>query len=416
MNIAIVTLGCKTNQAESMEIQHGLIRSGHNIVQLEDNPDICIINTCSVTAKADYQSRQLINKTNRMCQRVIVTGCYSELNSSYISKNYNVEIVPNKEKSNIINIIPSLNLTTNLNKRDSFRHRPMVKVQDGCNYSCSYCTIPFARGKSKSVEPAKIVEKVNKLVSEGYHEIVLTGIHLGLYGLDLNPRIKITKLLEELLLKTKISRIRLSSLETTEIYEPLLEIMTDKRICNHLHIPLQSGNDNILNFMNRTYTSRDYIKTIELILKKFQNISIGTDIIVGFPGETEDRFYDTKSLVELIPFSYLHVFPYSERPNTRALSLKGKIRDEIKKRRVAKLKQLDKLKREEFIKRNIGIHHSAVLETIHKNGILGTTSNYIKVFIESSDITHKGILADIMITGYNEQFATAKLIKKFVTP
>ncbi len=412
MNIAILTLGCKTNQAESMQIQRDLIKSGHKIVNISEMPDICIINTCTVTAKADYQSRQLINKALKKGSKVIVTGCYSELNSDYIAKRYNIEMVPNSKKSNIINIIPKSNLTFNLNTsfNNNDRHRPIVKVQEGCNYSCSYCTIPLARGRSKSIEPSKVIEEVTNLALSGYKEIVLSGTHLGLYGFDLKPKVTLSKLIMELLIKTSIPRIRLSSIEINEIDEELLEIMSDKRICNHLHIPLQSGDDNILKYMNRTYTTRDFIKRMDTILNRFPDISIGTDIIVGFPGEDEDRFFQTKSLLNLLPFSYLHIFPYSERPNTRALYLNDKVKDATKKRRVAELKEIDKIKRSIYIKKNIGIKQSAVSEKRYKNGIFCTTSNYIKVLTEDKSIS-EGSLVDIVITGYKEETAIGKLIK-----
>ncbi|MCL5061851.1 MAG: radical SAM protein, partial [Nitrospirae bacterium] len=218
MKIAVLTLGCKTNQAESMNMEHALNNAGHQIVEMLEKPDICIINTCTVTSKADYQSRQLINRALKNNAKVIVTGCYAELNNEQIKNiDNNIEVIRNNNKSNIINMIPNEYSSGNINFSKYARHRPAVKVQDGCNYSCSYCAIPMARGGSRSIPIDRVISEIKFYESLGYKEIVLTGIHLGTYGLDLKPKKSLSMLLDNILKNTNIPRIRISSLEIKEI-------------------------------------------------------------------------------------------------------------------------------------------------------------------------------------------------------
>ncbi len=413
MKIAILTLGCKTNQAESHQIELGLIHSGHKIVDLQGQPDLCIINTCSVTAKADSQSRQLINRVIKNKSQLIVTGCYSEMNAENISKlNADIRIVKNSDKHNIISMLPSDISSHNERNNNEFRHRPFVKVQDGCNYSCSYCAIPVARGSSRSERAADILNKIIDLESMGYQEIVLTGIHLGAYGLDMSPPIYLHHLLSDILSRTSIKRIRLGSIEISEISNELLEVCSDKRICEHFHIPIQSGADKILRLMNRSYSVRDLLAGVEAIMNKKPDISIGTDVIVGFPGEDLTEFENTRQLIDALPFSYLHVFPYSERPFTKAITLSDKVREPEKKERVQILRELGAIKRISYIQKNIGKVHDTVVETSKDNGFTGTTGNYIKVFVPESKGIQEGALVNVKISGYMDATATGFLVNK----
>jgi threonylcarbamoyladenosine tRNA methylthiotransferase MtaB len=288
MKIAILTLGCRTNQAESARLEQMLNAAGHQIVDSTNNAEICIINTCSVTAKADYQSRQLISRSLKTKADVFVTGCYAELNSAILrEKNSAVKVVDNKDKYSIINMISPFKSSLTLIKALNERHRPVIKVQDGCDNECSYCVIPQARGISSSSRPEEVLEEVMRYESSGYEEIVISGIHLGVYGRDLNPAYNLAKLIQYILLNSSIQRIRLSSIEINELSEDLLDIMDDIRICRHLHVPLQSGDDTILKLMNRSYLAKDYLKSIENIMKRFNQLALGTDLIVGFPGEND---------------------------------------------------------------------------------------------------------------------------------
>jgi threonylcarbamoyladenosine tRNA methylthiotransferase MtaB len=412
MKIAVLTLGCKTNQAESLVFEQSLNNYGHSIVELSEKPDLCIINTCTVTSKADYQSRQLINRALKSHAKVIVTGCYAELNHDKLKKiDSSIEVIKNTEKDNIINLIKpdTSSNTRNIAPKKLSRHRPFVKVQDGCDYSCSYCAITIARGKSRSIPIETVINEIISFESNNYKEVVLTGIHLGAYGLDLKPKHTFSDLLRTILIKTKIPRIRLSSLEVKEIDEELLELMTDERVCRHLHVPLQSGDNNILKLMNRTYTAYDFISGIERITKNFPDISIGTDIIAGFPGEGNQEFNNTKKLIESMPFSYIHVFSYSRRPGTRAASFKDHVPEAVKKERVAVLRGIGTAKKTAYIKKNIGKTLDVVIENRTSAGFTGTAGNYIKVFIDNQERINMGMLVRAMILESRDMIALAKV-------
>lgn len=430
MKIAVLTLGCKTNQAESMQIEHALNNEGHQIVGLSEKPDLCIINTCTVTSKADYQSRQLINRALKNNSRVIVTGCYAELNHEKLKKTYSdIIIAKNNEKSYIINMIlqkassdngalKNYSITTlphNSIALSGSRHRPIVKVQDGCNYSCTYCAIPMARGRSRSVPEDEVIKEIKSYESMGYNEVVLTGIHLGTYGLDLKPKKSLSVLLSNILKNTKIIRIRLSSLEIKEITDDLLNLLVGDRVCKHLHIPLQAGDDNILRMMNRTYSISDFIKGIEKIIMRLPDIAIGTDIIVGFPGEGDVEFNNTKYLVESIPFSYLHVFPYSSRPGTKAALLPKHVTSVIKRERVATLRSIGIAKKQDYIRKQIGKILDVVVENRCEGGFYGTAGNYIKVFIRDENNAKEGMLVNVRISGVENSTATGILAKENIT-
>lgn len=420
MRIAIATLGCKVNQAESSLIAGALKSVGYNIVDLSEGPDICIINTCTVTSKSDYRSRQLIRRAQRAGARVFVTGCYSELNRDSVRTMKGVEeIIENSNKLNIIsNIIGKdtdalLARTTESvhepNKTFKKRSRLFIKIQDGCNYSCSYCVIPRARGASKSETPEIVVQKVEEAVSLGYNEIVLTGIHLGTYGCDLKPKVKLSKLLTTILKKTKIKRIRLSSLEVRELDDELLELLGDKRICNHLHIPLQSGDDRILKLMNRLYDSSEFFLKIKHIYKKFPEIAIGTDVIVGFPGEGDPEFQNTYKLLENLPVAYMHIFPFSARPGTIASEMYDNTPYSIKKERAHILKErahilesLNTRKKTEYMLKQIGKTLDVLVEDISNNGTCsGTTRNYLRILLPSNNYP-RGCLISVRIAGLKE--------------
>ena len=379
MKAAILTLGCRVNQSESELIEGNLKSHGFSIAGLSEKPDYCIINTCSVTAKSDYQSRQLIRRAVRSGAKVIVTGCYSQLHAEDIAKiDSNIEIVQNANKINNINTLFSITSCNGISY--SSRSRPHVKIQDGCNYFCSYCIVPLARGKSRSVEPKTILRQIKGFVESGFQEIVLTGIHLGSYGYDFDPQLKLSNLIKAILKETNIHRIRLSSLEVKEVDNELIELLQSERICRHIHLPLQSGDDTILKLMNRTYSSREFISTVEKILCRIPDICLGADVIVGFPGEGIIEFLNTKKLIEQLPVSYMHIFPFSPRPKTLAAQMKNRVADSEKKRRLLELNELNQVKKISYMSSQIGRTLEIVVEDKHDDtSCLGTSSNYLKI-------------------------------------
>ena len=408
MRISILTLGCKTNQGESFSIEGNLKRAGNEIVDISDNPDLCIINTCTVTAKADRQSRQLIYRALRNSAKVIVTGCYSELNSGEIkSLGTTIDIIKNSDKETVISKLITCNTGDLCIDNQYPRHRPIVKVQDGCNYSCSYCAIQKARGKSRSESCNEIINKINEYTESGYKEVVLTGIHLGAYGLDFKFKKSLSDLLKLILKETSMTRIRLSSLGINEINDELINIMSDSRICKHLHIPLQSGDDFILKLMDRKYSTASFINRLESITKMFPDIAIGTDVITGFPGEGDESFLKTCRFIEAAPFSYIHVFPYSTRPGTRAASFDGQIPYFIKKHRVNILKTIGDSKKGDYLTRHLNKALEILIENRTAEGYVGTSANYIKVLIASGFDLGEETLVNVRVTGIRNYQALA---------
>ncbi len=405
MKISILTLGCKVNQYESSVIKGNLINNGHDIVSLSENPHYCIVNTCAVTAKSDYQSRQLIRRAIKSGAKVIVTGCYSTIMPNEIKSIKGIHcVIDNFNKYNIIKLLSNNNLSITYNF--SCKSRPYIKIQDGCNYSCTYCIIPFVRGKSRSINVEDILRQINNFVLDGYTEIVLTGIHLGLFGYDLVPKTNLVSLIRSILKETKIKRIRLSSLEINEIDDEFIEILQDDRICKHLHIPLQSGDDKILKLMNRNYTTKGYVKVLNTVIKKISNIAIGTDIIVGFPGEGQNEFMNSLNLIESIPFSYIHIFPFSPRPGTVASRMKCHIPSATKKERVNILKDLNIKKKELYLKSQINkILDIIIEEQTTEQTSVGTSSNYLKVRLNSNKYLPKSLI-NVRINGIENDMLT----------
>jgi threonylcarbamoyladenosine tRNA methylthiotransferase MtaB len=393
MKVSLLTLGCKANQAESSLIEASLRSHGCNIVQLNEKPDFCIVNTCSVTSKSDYQSRQLIRRAHNAGSSVIVTGCYSELNKDAVKAMEGVTmVIDNNTKTYLYSMLTGNTSCTTSLFSSSSKSRFFLKVQDGCNYSCSYCIIPKARGRSRSMSMDEVTSQIDTLC-DTYSEVVLTGIHLGTYGYDLLPKVTLSDLLTMILLKTRIKRVRLSSLEVREIDEGLLDLMQEERVCKHFHIPLQSGDDTILKMMNRTYDSAIFFNSINRLLLKVPDISIGTDIIAGFPGEGDKEFENTRTFVESIPFSYVHVFPFSSRMGTSAYEMPSRVDSMTKKVRCSVLRELGARKKTGYMRRHLGRSLDLLIEEMDGDGVaLGTTGNYLKVRAYVSDARVKDIV------------------------
>jgi len=409
MKVSVLTLGCRVNQSESDIIESNLKKYGWSIVGLCEYPDYCIVNTCTVTSKSDYQSRQLIRRAVRSGAEVIVTGCYSQIRPDEIRNiKGNISIIDNNDKLRIINMLTG-KLSSNAYNYGS-RSRPYLKIQDGCNFACTYCTIPIARGKSRSLSVQEIVRQAKEIEEANFNEIVLTGINIGTYGFDLNPTTKLSTLIKTLLRETKIKRIRLSSIEVKNVNKELIELFQENRICKHLHLPLQSGDDYILKLMNRNYTSKYYIKTLENIVKNIPDIAVGTDVVVGFPGEGRREFLNTKNLLDYLPITYLHIFPFSSRPNTLASKMSMQTSFTIKKERYNELKALNIHKKKSYLLTQLNKTLDVIVEEqCMDNTSVGTSSNYLKVKMPFNGYP-KGSLIDVWVYGIETDFVYAKPI------
>jgi threonylcarbamoyladenosine tRNA methylthiotransferase MtaB len=437
--VAVATLGCKVNQCESASFQSCFEEHGYTLSSVNKPADIYIINTCAVTAKATAQSRQLIRRVQRTNPRakVVVTGCYAQIAPEKIREIVTapVSIVGNANKHQIVEAAiagcnPAKDATQNRNgeyfneiarqkeicslpvKRFTGRTRAFLKVQDGCNNFCSYCIVPHARGRSRSLAPEKVLDQARLYAEEGHREIVLTGIHLGHYGLDLRPFESLHDLLRKLIAETPHVRYRLSSLEPTEINRELLELIKNTaNFMPHLHIPLQSGADVILKKMNRRYSADQFKEKVHLCRDMLPAAAIGTDILVGFPSETEESFLQTSELVSNLPLTYLHVFPYSRRPGTPAAKMTHQVPAKTKEERVAVLRKLDHKKRTAFYASRIGSVHPVLVETEKSADGLskGFTDNYIPVHFKAGpdDVNR---IVPVILESLQERYVIGTLV------
>jgi threonylcarbamoyladenosine tRNA methylthiotransferase MtaB len=404
LKIAITTLGCKVNQAESASIEGALREKGHKIIPMSqdtDNlgtslrPDVCIVNTCTVTAKSDYQSRQMIRRAVKSGARVIATGCYAQLRPDELTKIKGIDLILGNSKKDKLHeyinrfpfnnkvLVDSPETPLVLESYYSNRARAFLKLQDGCNFSCSYCAVPLARGKSRSLNIEDVLKAVDKFNIEGYKEIVLTGIHIGSYGLDLQPKSSLLEIVNKITDAYPFIRFRLTSIEPQEFKKEFLMLIKDGAICPHVHIPLQSGSDKILKVMNRGYSTSFFKELINEITLTCPNISIGTDVIVGFPGENDKDFEDTTKFLEELPFSYIHVFPYSKRPNTVALTMPEQVNNAVKKQRVDKILEIAKRKKNDYISKHLGQRLDVIVEgkTATNDFYRAISDNYIRAII-----------------------------------
>lgn len=396
MKFYIYTLGCKVNTYESNFIRDSLLNNGYIESDNQDDSDIYIINTCTVTNTSDNKSLKVIRQVLRKNQNsiVIVMGCMTQVNHSLLNDLDVSIVIGNKYK----NIIPSLieeykNKKEKIVKVDNImeaefenmclnnfnRTRAFVKIEDGCENFCTYCIIPYARGKVRSKEPNLVYKEVNNLISKGHKEIVLTGIHTGHYGADLE-NYNFAELLNNLVKIDGLERLRISSIEINEITNEVLEVFKNSKILvDHIHIPIQSGSDTILKLMNRKYDKNYFINRIEEIKKIRPNISITTDLIVGFPGETEELFDETIETVKKIKFSKIHVFPFSLRKGTKAEQLPDHIDNVVKKQRVKKLIDVSKELEIEYMNKFINTKITFIPEVYKDGYLIGHTGNYLQV-------------------------------------
>jgi threonylcarbamoyladenosine tRNA methylthiotransferase MtaB len=394
--VVLATLGCKVNQYETELIREQLEESGFNPVSFGEKAGLYIINTCSVTEKAAQKSIELIKKAKNRSSLLVVTGCYAEAEKDRLKKMFPwVDlVVENKEKSNIGNIINGNG--KNHQEKQTYignfnaHNRAFVKVEDGCNQFCTYCIIPYVRGKEiRSRSLSEVLREMENLAEQGFKEIVLTGINLGLYGTDLNPKAKLVGLLKKAeCLKEKI-RIRLSSLEPHLLSVELIDFMAQSSwICPHLHLPLQSGDAEILKRMGRRYTLEEYRRLLRKVREKIPSVAITSDVIVGFPGEEESNFSNTYRFLQEMKFSRLHIFRFSPRKGTRAYSIEPRIEEKVKKERSKLLRDLGNRLSQDFASQFLGKTLTALAEDQPdtESGLLfGYTENYIPVLFEGKE-------------------------------
>ncbi len=406
----IRTLGCKVNQSESETMAGQLSEAGYRSSPSGQTADFCIINTCTVTAKASMQSRQAIRKAIRQHPhaRIIVTGCYAQTEPEQIWKIQGVhDVVDHFRKADIPGRIslsepppatashPTGDRSASFIKGNSLpeyrgeRTRHFLKIQDGCNARCTYCIVPRARGPSRSMPMEDVLTAVARLKSSGCHEVVLTGIHLGSYGLDFSPAASLYMLMKRIEDTGAMERVRLSSIEPLELKKSIIHLVAESsHFCPHFHIPLQSGDNDILKRMQRPYTREVFKSLVMEIAASIPEAAIGVDILIGFPGETDEAFKNTYTLIEELPVAYLHLFPFSPRPGTPAAALPNALARECIKSRVNKLRRLGEHKKSDFLTRFTDLQSDILIEgkrDRYTGKLVGTTDNYIKVFIDGHD-------------------------------
>lgn len=414
----IKTLGCKTNQVESALIAE--ILTNNNYIETDNilEADYYILNSCSVTHIADTKNLSYLRRAKRENPnvKIVVTGCMAQLEKeNLLNENIADFVVGNNEKADIVKIIERDEhfCVSDIFSHDDFRYeklhqthrtRASVKIQDGCNNRCSYCTIPYARGKNRSNSIENVIEQINLFADEGYYETVLTGIHIGQWGEDFKPALKLQNLLEQIE-TSKIKRYRLGSLNPLELTPDFIDFLAQsEKFCPHFHLSLQSVCDKTLKAMNRKYTAEQIKELVAYINSKFTNAFIGNDIIVGFPNENEEDFEETYKNLAKLNLTRIHVFPYSRRKGTPADKMSGQISQEEKKRRVSLVQELSDKKINEFFNKNINTENEVIIEKKRdkKSGLLkGVTKNYINVLIDADD-SYKDKLVKVKLTDLSE--------------
>ena len=399
--IAFHTMGCKLNFSETSIISKDFTKRGFKKVKYKEFADIYVLNTCSVTDNADKEARKLIRQAKRKNPnaQIAVIGCYAQLMPDQIAKIDGVNLVIGTEnKFNVLTELDLLNLNSETkiirNKIEDVnaftpsyssndRTRTYLKVQDGCDYTCSFCTIPLARGRSRSDTISNTIKIANQAIRSGAREIVLTGVNIGDYGKNNNESfIELIKRLDTL----AVERIRISSIEPNLLTKEIIDFCAEsKKFMPHFHIPLQSGSNKILKLMRRRYTSSQYAESISLIRQLIPDASIGVDVIVGFPGESNEDFMETFNFIESLDISYLHVFTYSERKNTDAANFKKSVDKKTRAHRSLILRRLSEKKLSDFYDQFIGTQRVVLFDSKKNNQILGYTDNYIKVAVDSTD-------------------------------
>lgn len=423
--VALHTLGCKLNYAETSTMGRQFADRGFEVVDFNQPADVYLLNTCSVTERADRECRQIIRRAMRLSPDafIIITGCYAQLRPEEIAGIDGVDLVlGTKEKFSVFDhadrfvkqpvpqvyvscIDDALECTPAFSADAGTRTRAFLKIQDGCDFNCAFCTIPLARGASRSRSAAEVVRDAVRIASEGFKEIVLTGVNVGDYGTKgASPLPVLLPMLENV---PGIERIRISSIEPNLLTRELVDlILGSEKYCNHFHIPLQSGSDAVLNRMRRRYTTGRYRAVVEYIMEQDRDAAVGADVIVGFPGETEELFRETSSFLEDLPVSYLHVFTFSERPGTPASDFPGSVDPRVRAGRSERLRLLGRKKRQIFHSFFVGKRMPVLFEGHHRGGVLsGLTTNYIRIEAASEGIRTNEIRDVEILTAGSETCA-----------
>lgn len=424
---AIATLGCKVNTYESSGYESALLEKGYEEVSFKDKADIYIINTCAVTNTAGAKSRQKIHQAHKANPDALiaVVGCYVQTAKEAMVQMEHVDILlGSDQKSKLADMIETclkdrkkqvvLHDVRQVKAFEAlpihkFEHqtRAFLKIQDGCNQFCSYCIIPYARGAERSLPEDEAIQVAKDLVRNGHLEIVLSGIHTGRYGRDLNT--SLLHLMKRMVKEVEgLARIRISSIEMNEINDELLSFMKEEpKIARHLHIPIQSANTNVLKKMNRPYDVEWFKERVAYIRSLMPDISISTDVITGFPQESEEEFADTASNIKAIGFSFLHVFPFSKRDNTVAAGMDGHLDNKVKKQRAAILGETSKFLYTEYKKRFIGKEVEVLLEKMEDGYLFGHTSEYLEVYVQG-DVSDLQTMKQVKITAMEDDRLYAK--------
>lgn len=408
--VAFYTLGCKVNQYETESIKNQLIKKGYEEVNFEDKADIYIVNSCTVTSVADRKTRNMLRRAKKINPNgaVIVTGCYAQTNSKELLEMEDIDyVIGNTDKSGIVNFIEDIENRTmeKLKNHNIFldseyteyefatlreMSRAYVKIQDGCNNFCSYCKIPFARGKSRSRQKENILKEITKLSQEGFKEIILIGINLGAYGEDLENGGNFEELLRDILKIDGIERVRIGSVYPDKISDEFIEMFSNPKLMPHLHISLQSCDDSVLKRMKRKYGSSLIEERLTKLRKAVPNMEYTADVIVGFPGETQEMFENSYKLIDKIGFSGLHIFQYSDRENTLASTFQDKIDPKVKKERADELEKLKEIMAERERKKYLDKELRVLVEEEKDGYLYGYSENYLRVKLkgEATSLNH----------------------------
>lgn len=422
--VALHTLGCRLNLSETGSIAQGFKDRGYDIVEFGEPADVVFINTCTVTDAADSTCRNLIRKAHGSSPegKIVVAGCYAQMESEKIAGMQGVDLVLgntekykvfdylDEESTNQIHVDKSWEFYGAATTSADSHTRAFLKIQDGCNYVCSFCIIPFARGRSRAISVEDAVAEAKKLVSQGFKEIVLTGVNIGEYEQASGE--KLHDLVAKVLEVEGLERFRLSSVEPNTITDELLAVLkASPKTMDHFHIPLQSGDDEILKAMRRKYTVADYKRIIGKIMAAFPNAGIGADVIVGFPGETKEQFENTFNLLKELPITHFHVFPYSKRKNTTAAKMENHIHSATKKDRVKTLMMFGDAKLNLLSEDQIGKKTKVLFEKRNKHGNFeGYSSNYVRVQV-ATDADLSNVEREVLVTGMLEGKLIGELLQ-----
>ncbi len=431
--VACSTLGCKVNQYESSAIERLFAEKGYEITDFDHHADVYVINTCTVTHMGDRKSRQLIRRATRLNPdaTIVVTGCYAQTAPGEILNIPGVDIiVGTRDRSKIVELVEGalkgegpVNAVTDIMSADTFeelppallqnRVRAFLKIQEGCDNYCSYCIVPYARGPLRSRSMESILEETKKLLDQGYKEIVLTGIHTGAYGKDVSGELNLAVLVQKISRLDGLCRLRLSSLEPQDVDYDLIDVLASSPVaCRHLHLPLQSGDDRVLERMRRRYTTEHFVNLVEKIRHSMPGVAITSDIMVGFPGETEENFENSINFVREIRFADLHVFKYSPRRGTAAASFKNQVPAEIKEKRSKRLIHEGEVLRREFLSSHVGKKLNVLVEQSRAEGnnlYEGLTDNYIKVVFPAKH-SMRGNMVEVLGENIEGDYLTGIII------